>query len=149
MVQKVTRRIRDIHPKAYLEIIAGEEPKKLEVFGTERLGRDLAFADVLFHLQHKDSPISHLHCTILDEEDHFLIRDESSTNGTYLNGLRLSPMEKYEISDGDEIELARVERGGVKLIFTIADTPTLMDDDKGETVRVGKLRESNQGEEPF
>ena len=49
-----------------------------------------------------------------------MLRDEDSANGTYLNGTRLKAMEPAEIRDGDEIELSRVERGGVRLLFQVA-----------------------------
>ena len=56
---------------------------------------------------------------LVDEEDAFLIRAEQSTWGTFLNHNRLSPLEKYRLQDGDEIDLAPIERGGIKLKFTM------------------------------
>ena len=43
-----------------------------------------------------------------------------SANGTYLNGERLTPIVPHRLKDGDILELARVERGGVRLRFVAA-----------------------------
>ncbi len=119
-VDRMTQRYSSqSEPKAYLIVLEGDasEGKHLEIYGTTTVGRDKQDAELLFQLNDPHSPISRRHCTIIDEEDHFQIRDEDSANGTYLNGVRLQPMIPRSLYDGDEIELARVERGGVKLQF--------------------------------
>lgn len=119
-VERMTQRYSaQSEPKAYLIVQEGDTSvgKHLEIFGATTIGRDKQDAELLFQLNDANSPISRRHCTILDEEDHFQIRDEDSANGTYLNGVRLQPMIPRSLYDGDEIELARVERGGVKLQF--------------------------------
>ncbi len=68
-----------------------------------------------------DSAISRLHCTILDEDDHFAIRDEDSTNGTLVNGERITPLEPVRLHDGDTIDVAPIERGGLRFLFQLAD----------------------------
>jgi hypothetical protein len=116
-ITKIYQRHTEV--KGYLIVLQGDASigKSLEIYGSTRVGRSKEDADLLFQQHDEHSPISRLHCTILDEEDHFKLRDEDSANGTYLNGVRLLPMEPRELFDGDEIELARVERGGVKLRF--------------------------------
>jgi pSer/pThr/pTyr-binding forkhead associated (FHA) protein len=119
-VDRLTKRyVRQSEVKAYLIVLEGDSSvgKHLEVFGTTTIGRSRADSEMIFQRYDENSAISRRHCTILDEEDHFEIRDEDSANGTYLNGVRLPPMEARELFDGDEIELARVERGGVRLQF--------------------------------
>jgi pSer/pThr/pTyr-binding forkhead associated (FHA) protein len=103
-------------------VIAGDVSvgKTLEIYGDTPIGRSRQNAELLFQYDNENSPLSRLHCTILDEEDHFKIRDEDSANGTYLNGVRLKPLVPEDLEDGDEIELARVERGGVHLQFLVA-----------------------------
>lgn len=107
--------------KAYLEILEGDVNinKRIEIYGETPIGRSRQFADVIFQQYNEKSPISRLHCTIIDQEDHFLIRDESSAHGTFLNGRKLIPLEEVPLTDGDEIELAHVERGGVRLLFHV------------------------------
>lgn len=122
-IDRITKRIeRQTAPRAYLTVIEGDVNigKKLEVYGTTTIGRSKQDAELLFQQHDDTSPISRRHCTIIDEEDHFMIRDEDSANGTFLNGVRLESMVPRELQDGDEIELARVERGGVKLQFESA-----------------------------
>ncbi|MCL4264236.1 MAG: FHA domain-containing protein [Anaerolineae bacterium] len=125
-IDRITKRIeKQSNPRAYLTVLEGDVSvgKKLEIYGTTTIGRAKQDAELLFQQHDDTSPISRRHCTIIDEEDHFMIRDEDSANGTFLNGVRLESMQPRELQDGDEIELARVERGGVKLQFESA-TPS-------------------------
>ena len=105
-----------------------ESTGKIDIYGTTPIGRSKKYADLVFHAGEENSPVSNLHCTILDEEDMFYIRDEQSTWGTFLNHNKLSPLEKYQLHDGDEIDLAPVERGGVKLKFTKLESIYTFDD---------------------
>ncbi len=118
--------------KAYLIVLEGDTSvgKHLEIYDTTTIGRAKQDSDLIFQQYDETSPISRRHCTIIDEEDHFAIRDEDSANGTYLNGVRLEPMVPRELYDGDEIELARVERGGVKFEFQLASPATRTPDTK-------------------
>ena len=50
-----------------------------------------------------DNLISSLQGIILCRNDKFILTDEVSTNGTFLNGKELVPRDAYEINDGDEI----------------------------------------------
>ena len=54
-----------------------------------------------------DTTVSGLHCTILTEEEKVFIRDENSTNGTFVNGNRIS--EKTELHPSDRISLGKQE----------------------------------------
>jgi len=130
-VDRLTKKYRPSEARAYLKIIDGDinAGKRLEIYGTTRMGRARQDADLLFQQVDEYSPISRLHCTILDEEDHFLLRDEDSANGTYLNGKKLTAMVAEPLYEGDEIELARVERGGVRLMF---ETAQLDEGDEGD-----------------
>jgi hypothetical protein len=56
----------------------------------------------------KDTSISRIHCRFIREGERVAVLDLGSTNGTYRNGLRLSPQEKIYIEEGDEIRLGRV-----------------------------------------
>jgi hypothetical protein len=87
------------------------------LFGTTSIGRSKKNADLVFQVNQSDSPISRLHCTILEEDGSFFVRDNQSANGTYLNGLRMVPMDRYPLKEGDEIQLANTEKGGVRLQF--------------------------------
>jgi hypothetical protein len=122
-VERLTSRYQRSEPIAYLEVLEGDRNigKPLEIYGDTPVGRSKQVSELLFQPYDESSPISRLHCTILNEEDHFLIKDEDSANGTYLNGVRLEPLVEEDLEDGDEIELARVERGGVRLRFQIAE----------------------------
>ncbi len=52
--------------------------------------------------------ISRKHCKIVRDNAGYKIADIGSTNGTWVNGVRLSPNSLYELKDGDEIKLADI-----------------------------------------
>jgi pSer/pThr/pTyr-binding forkhead associated (FHA) protein len=146
-VERVTGRRTALVAKAYLVPVEGfeDEPQRsLELYGTTAIGRSRRHADLLFHITDDDSPISRLHCTILDEDDHFAVRDEDSTNGTLVNGERITPLEPVRLHDGDTIDVAPIERGGLRFLFHIADVvgeqPSGPDQDR--TTKPRRLSES-------
>jgi len=51
-------------------------------------------------------------------EDALSIIDQHSTNGTWVNGQRLTPGQGFPLTDGDVIEL-----GGLRMILRIDDAP--------------------------
>lgn len=122
-VERVTGRRTALVAKAYLVPLEGFEQapqRSFELYGTTAIGRSRKHADLLFHINDEDSAISRLHCTILDEDDHFAIRDEDSTNGTLINGEKITPLESVRLHDGDTIDVAPIERGGLRFLFQLA-----------------------------
>lgn len=120
--------------KAYLKALEGledESRRDFEIYGQTRLGRSPQFADLIFHRSREQSQVSRLHATIVEEDDRFYLRDDVSANGTYLNGIRLKDGDpgRMELHDGDRFELGQVQRGGVLLLFTLAQTD---DDDQDD-----------------
>jgi hypothetical protein len=123
-VERVTGKRTAMVVRAYLIPEQGfKKPpnKSYELFGTTPIGRSKRHADLLLDISEEDSPISRLHCTILDEDDHFSIRDEDSSNGTFVNGKKLPPLEPAHLNDGDIIEFAPLERGGLSFKFEMAE----------------------------
>ena len=57
-----------------------------------------------------DSSVSRMHARFaLDRDGQMTIRDLNSTNGTWLNGERLSPNESRSLQRGDHVRLGRME----------------------------------------
>lgn len=56
-----------------------------------------------------DLSVSRIHCKIFEEEGKIVIMDLESTNGTYLNGIKLNKQEKQEIVKNDEILIGKVK----------------------------------------
>jgi pSer/pThr/pTyr-binding forkhead associated (FHA) protein len=56
-----------------------------------------------------DSTVSRDHAQISLLEDGFYIRDLGSTNGTYINGVKLSPFEASKICSGDSLTFGKLE----------------------------------------
>jgi hypothetical protein len=122
-VERVTGRRTALVARAYLVPLEGfDEPpsKSYEVYGTTAIGRSRRHADLLFHIGEEDSPVSRLHCTLLDEDDHFSIRDEDSSNGTFVNSEKLTALQPVRLHDGDILDIAPLERGGIRLMFQLA-----------------------------
>ncbi|MFV2044114.1 MAG: FHA domain-containing protein [Anaerolineales bacterium] len=138
-VERVTGRRTALVAKAYLVPLEGFEElpqRSFEIYGTTAIGRSRKHADLLFHINDEDSAISRLHCTMLDEDDHFAIRDEDSTNGTLVNGEKITPLESMRLHDGDTIDVAPIERGGLRFLFQLADVTGEQpdhDDERRET----------------
>ena len=121
-VDRVTGRRTSHVARAFLVPVEGMDRSALkayEIYGTTAIGRSRRHADLLFHINDEDSPISRLHCTVLDEDDHFALRDEDSANGTYVNGEKLEPLIPRALQDGDLIDVALVERGGIRFVFQL------------------------------
>lgn len=53
-----------------------------------------------------NNKISRLHCKICKENNQYTITDLQSTNGTYVNKMRLQPNQSFPINNGDIIRLA-------------------------------------------
>jgi pSer/pThr/pTyr-binding forkhead associated (FHA) protein len=101
------------------------------------IGRSGADVDLPPRSGGEESPISRRHCTILEEDGLFYIRDEQSANGTSRNGIRLVPLERQMLADGDVIHLADPKRGGVRLQFRLPGwTPSPAESDVEATSRV-------------
>ena len=66
-----------------------------------------------------DGMVSKRHAALLYENDRFFVRDEGSTNGTFLNGVRLSPGQARPLEPGDQILL-----GETTLIYRPTDEPS-------------------------
>ncbi len=52
--------------------------------------------------------ISRKHCKIVRDNSGYKIADIGSTNGTWINGTKLTPNSMYELKDGNEIKLADI-----------------------------------------
>lgn len=59
--------------------------------------------------------ISKRHAIIEEKESSYQIMDLNSTNGTFLNGELLNPMEPYTLMNGDKITLANITYQFIKL----------------------------------
>ena len=79
------------------------------------LGRDPAESLVAAAFAHFDN-VSRRHATVqVDDSGHASIRDENSTNGTYVNDDRVLPGIDVRLVDGDRVRLAADVTGDVSL----------------------------------
>lgn len=94
--------------------------------GAATVGRD-ASCDVVIH----QKTLSRVHAKIAFQQDAYFIEDNGSTNGTFLNGRRLTA--KAQLNDGDRIDLH-----DVPLVFFLSDQ---LEDDES-TIHVQSRNES-------
>jgi hypothetical protein len=79
------------------------------------LGRDQAQSRVAETFSRFDN-VSRRHATIgLDDDGRAWVRDERSTNGTFVNDRRLEAGQQLSLSDGDRLRLAADVTGRVRL----------------------------------
>lgn len=126
---KATRIVEPLEAsKAVLVVLEGKSGTKQTEFRINKstsLGHSSAHADLAFQTSVDNSPISRSHCTLIERDDSFELQDHS-TNGTFLNGTRLKAGQTSLLKDGDTIELARVQDGGIKFKFQIVSPPGYM-----------------------
>jgi hypothetical protein len=88
---------------ASLVVVAGELTHQHWILKNEHtvIGRNETCDIVLAFPQ-----ISREHVTITRQDNRYFVTDQRSYNGTWLNSLRLESGQNYELTDGDEINLA-------------------------------------------
>jgi len=52
--------------------------------------------------------VSRRHATLIIKPDETIIHDNNSTNGTWVNGIRLVPNQSYQVHNGDQLQLGRL-----------------------------------------
>src|SRR5258708_4661579 len=72
------------------------------------MGR-VAPADIVLF---KDRRVSRRHASVRYEQEHYVLRDERSANGTSVNGEHLEELVPYLLQDGDQVEI-----GAHRLVF--------------------------------
>ncbi len=65
------------------------------------IGR-VAPADIVLF---KDKLVSRRHASVRYEQGHYVLRDERSANGTFVNREQLEEMVPYLLQDGDQVEI--------------------------------------------
>lgn len=89
-----------------LKLVAMNAPQYFEVVldGKKNvLGKKKDLVDIVIDF---NNMISRKHCCIEVEDGIYYVKDEGSSNGTYVNGVKLVPFRRKEIGRGDIIRLA-------------------------------------------
>jgi len=94
----------------------GEGPRVLEIAASpfrigRRAGNDLVLSDY---------GASRDHSRIERDGGSWRLVDLGAANGTYLNGEKLTPLSAVVLQDGDTIDVAPLERGGLRFLFQVA-----------------------------
>jgi hypothetical protein len=76
-----------------------------------RIGRDPLKSTVVI----AEPTVSKLHCTVYSKENRLIIRDNGSTNGTFIHNKKLI---EHDIQDNDTVSLGK--KGIIQLIFRLS-----------------------------
>ena len=71
-----------------------------------RIGKERSYVD---YFVANNNAISRIHADIITKNNSFFVKHENSTNGTYVNGNRLTPNEEVQVFDGDIITFSNEE----------------------------------------
>ena len=71
-----------------------------------RIGKERSYVDCFVA---NNNAVSRIHADIITRNNCYFVKDENSTNGTYVNSNRLSPNEEVQVFDGDIITFANEE----------------------------------------
>ena len=86
---------------AFLEFDLNGSPNKVELTKESTLIGRATEADLRFD----DDEMSRKHCSIIQKDGKFFVRDENATNGTLLNDQLLKASELYELKNEDELKV--------------------------------------------
>ena len=71
-----------------------------------RIGKERSYVD---YFVANNNAVSRIHADIINKNNCFFVKDENSTNGTYINGNRINPNEEVQVFNGDIITFANDE----------------------------------------
>ncbi|WP_211175848.1 protein kinase [Brasilonema sp. UFV-L1] len=111
LVQQVTARLIHIQTDKQIEL-----PRNLSVIRIGKPNKSIS-PDVDLSKFPNSQVVSRIHAHIRVEGNGFYIEDVGSSNGTYINNLRLLPGDRYRLRSGDCISLGR--RNLVTFLFQI------------------------------
>jgi hypothetical protein len=92
--------------KSKLRIVTMNSPAQLEMEVNKKnfvIGKNKAAVDGVISF---NNMISRVHCRVTEENGTYMVTDLQSTNGTYVNNVRLQPNQPCTIKHGDVIRLA-------------------------------------------
>ena len=82
---------------------------QVETIGLEQKHFVIGRNKCVVHYYEASNDISRVHLEIIRDLSGYLIRDLDSKNGSYLNGIKLTPNKLYPVVVGDRIQLANIE----------------------------------------
>ncbi len=88
--------------------VEGEKSRSYKITTDTRIGRDPSQADIPI----PELIVSKFHCTIYFKGDDAFIKDNDSTNGTYVNGKQITDQ---KLVDNDLLTLGK--KGAVRIVF--------------------------------
>ena len=92
----------DIRPRAWLLRVRNSQRMYLDK-NVVRMGSDQSYVDLVIP---DNRAVSRSHADIICQEDGYYVRDNNSTNHTYLNGQAVSPGQLARLEDGARLRLA-------------------------------------------
>lgn len=99
-------KLNDNYANKTMRIVAMNAPMCVEILVDKNdyvLGKNPSMVDGAITF---NKAISRVHCKITNNNGQFMLTDLDSANGTYVNKVKLSPKQLYQINNGDVIRLA-------------------------------------------
>ncbi len=90
---------------------------RVSIAGRLGVGRDTGFSQISRQLDAYPT-VSRQHAVVSAAQGRWTVRDEGSTNGTYVNGARLAQGETRAIQNGDQVGFSRGLQVGVEIATT-------------------------------
>lgn len=111
VIEKTIRDIEEnVMPSGYeIDIyVEGEKSRSYKITTDTRIGRDPSQADIPI----PELIVSKFHCTFCFKGDDVFLKDNNSTNGTYVNGKQIA---EQKLVDNDLVTLGK--KGAVRIVF--------------------------------
>jgi hypothetical protein len=77
------------------------------------MGRETSSCNLVI----SEPAVSRRHAQIIEEDGNLYLEDVSEHNGTFINGIKLPPLGRARIHEGDQISLGRAEIDVQKLLY--------------------------------
>jgi serine/threonine protein kinase len=120
----------DTHNRATLEIINRSNASGKFVFKinepVSRIGRAAGAPEAIhLDLTNLDTSriVSRVHATIECRNGRYLLKDNNSHNGTWVNGQKVNANQDYLLKDGDDIRFGSQQPHGIQAIFRQTPLP--------------------------
>jgi pSer/pThr/pTyr-binding forkhead associated (FHA) protein len=117
--------LREAAPKAYLVLLVNGRASQSFPLRTEiTMGRDKSNSVVI-----ADQKVSRHHATLSPADENFMLIDQGSANGTYLNGVLISQPTRLKDKDriiiGDTVFLFSTQKPDFDAVIPLPSTPQI------------------------
>ncbi|MEO8972357.1 MAG: FHA domain-containing serine/threonine-protein kinase [Ktedonobacteraceae bacterium] len=111
-------------PQIFITLLETEETREVLLENDEITFGRAGSSDILLE---QDTLTSRHHALLKREGSHYLLYDQRSANGVFVNGQKLTPETGYTLADGDHIGI-----GNYEIIFRTGEQNSIFESDSNE-----------------